>query len=694
MEEHMRFLRSLLFPHSVAVIGATPKEGKVGHAVLSNMLSFEGDVYPVNPKYGQVLGLRCYPSILDVPSCDMAVVVIPASGVPHVVEQCGMAGVKVAVVISAGFRESGIEGLKLEREMLRAAQEYGVRILGPNCLGVVNPRIGLNASFTATIPPAGRVGVLSQSGALLTSIMDWAYQMKLGFSAVVSLGNKADIGENELLEAFREDEGTAVVLGYLEGASDGRGLMRVARTITKQKPVVFLKAGRTGAGSKAVSSHTGSLAGSDVAYEAAFGQCGILRAYTLEELFDIGMLLSAYPGLEVRRVGVLTNAGGLGILAADACVLHGLELAQLSPSTIEQLKRMLPPAASFYNPVDVLGDADAHTYASALSVLCDDEGVDAVVCLTSPQAMTDVEAVARAIAAVGSKKPIVACLVGGSTTERGMRILRDNGIPAYPYPERAVFSLGRVRPLGEGWDEDKPVHFEVDGARARAIIERALEIKRSALGVEHIELLEAYGIPTAPTVLARDIDDALRAASAMGYPVVLKVVSPHISHKTDVRGVITGISNPSELENAYSALMVRMERYAPDAVVEGVLVQQMVEGREVVLGVSEDEQFGKLLMFGLGGVYVEVLRDVVFRVSPVGRSQALRMIRDIKAYPLLSGVRGEEKYDVEAVAECIQRLSQLAEENPEIVELDINPLIVRRAGDGCVAVDFRATLRR
>ncbi|MHC1596770.1 MAG: acetate--CoA ligase family protein, partial [Methermicoccaceae archaeon] len=326
----MGLLESLLFPHSVAVIGATPKKGKVGYAMLANMRSFDGNVYPVNPNHERILGMRCYPSVLDAPHCDMAVVVVPARAVPKVIEQCGMAGVKVAVVITAGFKESGVEGLKLERQMLEAAKPYALRILGPNCLGVANPRIGLNATFGATMPEAGNVAVLSQSGALLTSIMDWAQRLRLGFSAVVSLGNKADINENDILTMLKDDEKTDVILGYIEGASDGRGLIEVAKGLTRTKPVVFVKGGRTMAGSRAVSSHTGSLAGSDAAYETAFKQCGIIRAYTLEELFDVALLLSAHPTQIGNRIGILTNAGGLGIMASDACVLYGLELARLS----------------------------------------------------------------------------------------------------------------------------------------------------------------------------------------------------------------------------------------------------------------------------------------------------------------------------------------------------------------------------
>jgi len=690
----MGLLESLLFPHSVAVIGATPKKGKVGYAMLANMRSFDGDVYPVNPNHERILGMRCYPSVLDAPHCDMAVVVVPARAVPKVIEQCGMAGVKVAVVITAGFKESGVEGLKLERQMLEAAKPYALRILGPNCLGVANPRIGLNATFGATMPEAGNVAVLSQSGALLTSIMDWAQRLRLGFSAVVSLGNKADINENDILTMLKDDEKTDVILGYIEGASDGRGLIEVAKGLTRTKPVVFVKGGRTMAGSRAVSSHTGSLAGSDAAYEAAFKQCGIIRAYTLEELFDVALLLSAHPTQIGNRIGILTNAGGLGIMASDACVLYGLELARLSPATIEKLKGMLSPAASFYNPVDVLGDAQPQTYSSALSVLCDDEGVDAMVCLTSPQAMTDIRAVARAIAGTQSKKPILACFVGGIRSEEGVDVLRRENVPTYPYPERAMFSLGRAATLGSGVEEDdEVVRLDADDASVRALIHRALDTGRTTLGVQDIEVLKAYGIPTAPSVLARDVEEALSAAHTIGYPVVLKVVSPQISHKTDVKGVMTGISDDSELEAAYSTLMAMVERYTRDAVVQGVLVQRMERGMEVILGATEDSQFGRLLMFGLGGVYVEVLKDVAFRVAPIGHSQALKMVREIKTYPLLAGVRGEKRYDVEAVAESIQRLSQLMEDNPEIVELDINPMIVRHEGEGCVAVDFRATLK-
>jgi acetyltransferase len=673
------------------VIGASPKRGKVGNALLLNLKNFQGEVYPVNPNYETILGMKCYSSVIDAPPCELAVIAIPAPFVPSVVEECGRAGVKCAVVISAGFRESGVEGLRLEKEVLKIASSYGVRILGPNCLGVGNPRTGMNASFSATSPRKGNIAVVSQSGALLTSILDWADRMEVGFSAFVSLGNKADIDEVDLLEALVEDDETRVIMIYIEGVSDGRRFLETAKKVSAIKPVVVLKGGRTGAGSRAVSSHTGSIAGSESAYTAAFKQSGVIQASSLEELFDVAQVFAYQPLPEGDRVAIVTNAGGLGILGTDACVMKGLRLSDFSSSTIDELRSFLPPSANVYNPVDVLGDADADVYSRAVFTVMKDPNVDAVMCLTSPQAMTDIEAIAKMLCSRQFSKTILASFVGGSYIEKGVSILRRAGIPNYPYPERAASALNAmVKYTMFKPSKEKPERFDVDYHKVREILENVRKEGRNELGLLDMDMLSAYGITIPKYRIVRSAEEAVDAASRIGYPVVMKIVSPQISHKTEVGGVRV-VSDRDEAEVVYNSMLSSVKRYAPDVHVYGVMVQEMVKGKETIVGAVEDVQFGKVLMFGLGGIYVEVLKDVSFRISPITKSEAMEMVREIKTYPLIAGVRGGERCDVDAIVECIQRISQLVEEHPEIVEFEINPLMALQKG--CVAVDFRANVK-
>ncbi|MHC1624858.1 MAG: acetate--CoA ligase family protein [Methermicoccaceae archaeon] len=687
----MNLLESLLFPKRVAVIGASPNQKKVGGALLSNLLGFSGDVYPINPKYDHIGKLKCYPSVLDAPPCELAIIAVPASIVPEVMEQCGDAGVKAVVVISAGFKETGVPGLTLERGLLEIAKRYGIRVLGPNCLGISNPRIGLNATFSATSPVPGKVAVVSQSGALLTSVLDWAHEVGIGFSAMVSLGNKADLDENDLLELLEEDDGTEIIVLYLEGTSDGRRLMKLAGRIRDSKPIIVLKSGRTREGSRAVSSHTGSLAGSDMAYTAAFRQCGVLRVEGLGELFDLLECLTSQPLPKGNRVGVITNAGGLGILQADACVKEGLKLPEFSQSTIDSLRSHLPSGASLYNPVDVLGDSGAEEYARATSSVMADEGVDSVVCLTSPQAMTDVEAIAEALVGIKGDKPLLSVMVGGSYIKKGREVLRSSHIPAYSYPQQAARVLrNMVDYTTYQRDNTQFERYPVDDELVESVFSRAKSEGKKNLGVEDMDLLRAYGIQVARSYLTKTPEDARRAAADIGDEVVMKVVSPDISHKTEVKGVRVGVSS-DDVPRAYESMLASVRRYAPGTVVHGVLIQEMVRGKETIVGASEDFQFGRLMMFGLGGIYVEVLKDVSFRVPPLTPMESRSMVTEIKTYPLIAGVRGEERYDVDAIVDVLLRLSQLLEDHPEIVEFDINPLMVLKKG--AVAVDFRATIK-
>jgi len=694
-------LEAFFRPSSVAVIGASRDPEKLGYAVLSNLKEggFKGALYPINPKADEILGLKAYPSILDVPGpVDLAVIVIPYPFVPAVLEQCGQKGVPAVVVISAGFREAGREGLEREQELIEIARRYNIRLVGPNCLGVIDTATPLNATFAAGMPPAGPMAFMSQSGALGTAVLDMALAGRIGFSRFVSLGNKADVDEIDLLEAWEDDPDSRVILIYVEGLKDGQRFMEVARRVTRKKPVVAVKSGVTRAGSRAVSSHTGSLAGSEAAYRAAFRQAGVIRAGSMERLFDYARAFAYQPLPAGDRVAIVTNAGGPGILATDALEHAGLRLARLKSETIEALMADLPSAASAANPVDVLGDALADRYEHALRLVLADPGVDAVIVIVTPQAMTQIEETAHIVGRTAREtdKPILGCFMGEARINAGVEILRQYGVPNYPFPERAAEALAAM--VAYQKERERPIHpperFEVDRDAVRKVLDKARSEGRVSIGdAEARAILEAYGFPVPPSRLAATPEEAIEAAEEMGYPVVLKVASPDILHKTDVGGVKLNLRSAEDVRDAFDLIMYRATRYVPDARIWGCLVQKMVPGgREVLIGMSRDPQFGPLVAFGLGGIYVEALKDVVFRVAPFSRQEAEEMIREIRAYPLLEGVRGEPPADHEAMVDALCRISQLVTDFPEIVELDINPLMVFDEGRGAVALDMRLVL--
>ena len=696
-----KLLNSFFAPESVAIIGASTRPGKVGHDILRNMLSsgFRGAVYPVNPHATEILGERCYPSVLEIEGAvDLAVVVVPAAAVVEVMEECGRKGIGSAVVISAGFKEAGTEGVERERKLGEVASRYGIRVVGPNCLGIIATDTGLNASFAPAFPKRGSVALMSQSGALATAIIDWSVQQGIGYSKFVSFGNGMDVGVVDLLRAWEDDAESRVIVVYMEGLRNGLEFMEAARQVSAKKPVIVVKSGGTQAGARAVSSHTGSLAGSEQAYNAAFLQCGVIRAESMEELFDLAVAFS-YQGLPAgRRMAIITNAGGPGIMATDAVEREGLSLASIDPATVEELRTRLPEASNFYNPIDTLGDTDAERYGFAARTVLADEGVDAALALLTPQAMTQPRETAQGLAqaVVESKKPCLACFMGGEAVREAAEFLSRNQIPNYPYPERAVRALAEMVRYREWREEpsDEPERFPAEREAARAILEGVRAEGRVNLGeVEARGVLKAYGIPFPESRVAQSAEEAAAHAEAMGYPVVMKIVSPDILHKSDIGGVRVGIRGRQEVMDAFELMMLRTRRYAPNADLRGVAVQEMVEsGREVILGSSRDPQFGPLVMFGLGGIYVEVLRDVSFRVAPFGRRHARRMIEEIRSAPLLYGARGEQPCDVEAIANCLLILSQLVTDFPEIVELDVNPLKVREPGAGAIAVDARITI--
>jgi acetyltransferase len=695
-------LEAFFTPQSVAVIGASREPGKLGYGVLSNILqhAYEGKVYPINPKADEILGLQAYPSVLDVPGpVELVVIVIPNRYVPQAMEECGKKGVKAAIIISAGFREAGMEGIKLERQVLDIAGQYDIRVVGPNCLGIISTYTPLNASFAAGMPPKGNIAFMSQSGALCTAILDWALSEDIGFSHFVSLGNKADVDEVDLLDAWKRDQDAHVIIVYMEGLKDGQRFMRVARDVTLQKPVIAVKSGNTAAGSRAVSSHTGSLAGSARAYEAAFAQTGVLRADSIENLFDYSLAFAYQPPLEGKNIAIVTNAGGPGVMATDALERNGLSLATLQSETVERLRQGLPSAANVFNPIDVIGDALADRYQHALKAVLDDGNVNGVLVILTPQVYTQIEETARVVGklAAQSDKPVLGCFMGEQKVGPGIKILGDYSVPNYLFPERAV---GAFRAMADYWERQKrpaPQYeqFEVDQDAVREVFDRVRAEGRLSLGdAESREIMEAYGLRIPRSTLAKNAEEAVAAAESIGYPVVMKIASPDILHKSDIGGVRLNVRDADQVRDFFDLLVYRAQRYMADARIWGVLVQEMVStGKEIIIGVNRDPQFGPLLMFGLGGIYVEVLKDVTFRVAPVSRQEAEQMLSEIQSHHLLRGVRGEKPADLKAIVDTILRVSQLVTDFPEIVEMDINPLTVYQEGRGAVAVDMRFVLK-
>lgn len=701
MTDKESVMECLFSPKSIAVIGASRQPGKLGHAVLNNLVEsgFKGAIYPVNPQGDEILGLPCYRQLDAIDGqVDLAVVVTPARGVLQVLEECGHKGVQAAVVMSAGFRETGHEGLLAEHRMNELADRYQMGIVGPNCLGVIDTYTPMNVSFAAGMPLKGHLAFMSQSGALCTAVLDMSFSIGVGFSRFVSLGNKAHLGEIAFMEAWETDPESRVVLAYLEGVADGARFMEVARKLTKKKPMVAIKSGSTSAGSRAVSSHTGTLAGSERAYEAAFRQSGVLRAGSVAELFDFAVALSSQPLPQNNRVAVVTNAGGPGIMATDALERSGLTLASLTPDTMKELTEALPPAASVINPVDVLGDALADRYHAVLGRVITDPNVDAMIVMLTPQIMTEARETALEVVNASQKasKPVLACFMGDVSVRAGVEVLTQNAIPNYTVPERAVGVLKAM--VEQTFWQKRPLpdikSFQVDRGGVSRTIQAARKNRQLEVGeFEARSVLECYGIPVPVSRLCTTAKDAVKAAEEIGYPVVMKIASPEILHKTDIGGVRLDIRDAGAVRDSFDLLTLRAERYMPDANILGCLVQKQVGGgTEVIIGMNRDPQFGPLVMFGIGGIYVEVLKDVAFRIAPFSQQDAMEMIAEIRAADLLYGVRGQEGSDVRAIADTLLRVSQLVTDFPEIVEMDINPLVVFTEGQGVMGVDMRMVL--
>lgn len=696
-------LEAFFEPASVAVIGASTEPEKLGHAVLKNLVdggyAQRGKVYPINLKAKEILGYAAYPSVLDVPGqVDLAVIVIPYPHVPEALRTCGEKGVPAAIVISAGFREAGMEGLEREQELIAIAKEYGIRLVGPNCLGVIDTYTPLNASFAAGTPPTGPMAFMSQSGALGTAVLDIALAGRLGLSKFVSLGNKADVDEIELLRAWADDEDTRVIMIYNEGLTNGEEFIRVAREVTRKRPVVAIKSGVTQAGSRAVSSHTGSLAGSEQAYQAAFRQGGVLRAESMQSLFDMALALGYQPPLKGDHIAIVTNAGGPGILATDAIERSGLSLARFEYATIKALEQHLPDSASAANPVDVLGDARADRYRFAMKTVAADPNVDGLLVLLTPQAMTEIEATAQSTGALaeGLEKPVLACFMGEKQVQAGIGILQKYSVPNYPFPERAANAFKAMAEYREICARPAPqfAEFEVDRQATKEVFDKVRSEGRVSIGdAEARRILQAYHLRIPKSEIAATPEEAVEIAGQIGYPVVLKIASPDILHKTDVGGVRVGLNNQEAVRDAFELMVYRAQRYVPEARIWGCLVQEMVPpGLEVLVGMNRDPQFGPLVTFGLGGIYVETLKDVTFRVAPFSVQEAEVMLTEIRAHALLDGVRGQPEVDKAAIIDTLLRIGQLVQDFPEVVELDINPLMVYPRQQGAIAIDMRLVL--
>lgn len=708
-----RDLSRFFAPESIAVIGASDRSGSVGASVFQNLLGsrFQGVVYPVNVRAEHVGSVRAYKSLTEIDRpVDLTVIAVPPPHVINAIDECGAVGCKNAIVITAGFKEIGGEGVHLEHQLRDKAAEHGISVLGPNCLGLINTdtAVSLNASFARHMPAGGNLAFISQSGALGAAVLDYACGKGIGFSKFISTGNKAVIDEVDLLTYLAEDAATDVILIYLEDLARGREFIELARHITGErercKPILAIKTGRTAQGAAAAASHTGSLAGADEVYEALFAQAGVLRVDTMEDLFDYAIAFANQPLPAGNRVGIVTNAGGPGIMATDACLRHGLQVPELSDATRATLTEALPPTASTRNPVDVIGDAHSDRYRAAIDTVVQSPDVDAVLVLVSPQSMTDITAIAYEVADAakrqakgGNPKPILATLMGAAEVSEGIDILNKSKVPGYIFPESAVRSLSKMVHYQDWLQRPRTEYkrFDVDKNAASEIINRAIREGRERLPeIEALGVLRAYGMPVVPAKQAQTPQQAAEVAEMIGFPVVLKISSPDILHKSDSGGVRLAVPNPDAVRSQSADLIASARAQNPDADVWGVTVSKMAKpGREVILGITRDPHFGPVLMFGLGGVYTEVLRDVAFRLVPIRELAPERMVRSIRSRALLDAVRGQPPADKPAIYDALERLSQLALDFPEIAEMDINPMIVYSEGQGAAIVDARIILK-
>jgi acetate---CoA ligase (ADP-forming) len=699
-------LQRIFYPQSIAIIGANKVKGTVPCDILLNILQaeYKGVVFPVNPREKHLASIKTYKYAIDIEDpVDLAVLVFPSSVMHMALEQCGKKGIKGAIIISAGFKEVGGQGIEREEQIKDIARKYGISFIGPNCLGVINtdPNVMLNASFARKMPEEGKIAFISQSGALCTAVLDYAQAKHIGFSKFVSIGNKADISEIDLLYYLKDDPKTKVILLYLEEITDGIGLMKAAKTVIEEtgKPVLAIKSGRTQAGASAAASHTGSLAGSDEICDAAFKQAGIIRCDDIEEMFNKAIAFTYQPLPKDKRIAIITNAGGPGVLTTDAAIHHGLELAKFSERTTEILKKSLPRTANIKNPVDVIGDARADRYNVAISSILKDENVDGAFIILTPQSMTEIDSIANEISHLASQfdKPIYTSFMGEADVASGIDILQRNKIPHYILPESMPIAFASIYKFKKMLEDEKlpvKIYNDVDKEKANSILNKAIESGKKYLPEEEAAtVLEAYNFPLFKSGLAESVEDALSISEELGYPVVMKIMSDDIVHKFDVGGVILNIRSKQDAEEAYNKIIENVKKYKPEAKVNGVFVRQMIPpGEEVILGMKRDSTFGAVIMFGLGGIFVEIYKDVSFRIAPLDDKSVVKLITETKASAILSGARGRAPRDINSLKECMIRLSQLAVDCPQIKELDINPLIILEDGKGSFVADTKIML--
>lgn len=703
-------LDAIFAPKNIAVIGATEKEGSVGRTVLWNLIRnpFGGTVFPVNPKRNSTLGIKAYPSVGELPEpIDLAIIATPAHTVPGIIGECIDAGVKGAVTLSAGFKEIGEVGIELERQVLEQLRRGNMRLIGPNCLGVMNPHTNVNATFASSMALPGKVGFISQSGALCTAILDWSFREHVGFSAFISIGSMLDVDWGDLIYYLGDDPNTESIVIYMESIGNARSFLSAAREVALTKPIILIKSGRTAAAAKAAASHTGALMGSDAVLDAALRRCGVLRVDSISELFDMAEILAKQPRPKGKRLTIVTNAGGPGVIATDALITGGGELAQLSEDTKDSLKQLLPANGSYSNPIDLLGDAEPSRYASALEVAAKDPDSDGLLVILTPQAMTDPTQTAQLLQNyTHTGKPVLASWMGDIAVEKGSELLNKASIPTFPYPDTAarmfnymchysynLRSLYETPVLPDNADTDLP-----DRALVDKIINTAREAGRTLLTeAESKELLAAYGIPTVTTRIAVGVEEAVRIAEEIGYPVVVKLFSETITHKTDVGGVRLNLHTPDEVRSAYQAIESSVEQKAGANHFAGVTVQPMIDlksGYELILGSSIDPQFGPVVLFGCGGELVEVFQDRSLGLPPLNTTLARRMMEQTRIYKALQGVRGKKSVNLAALEQLIVRFSQLVVEQTWIEEIDINPLLAKADGDSLLALDARVVLQK
>jgi len=700
-------MSSLFSPKAIAVIGASRRPEAVGYALVDNLLNggFKGPMYLVNPKGQEVCGLNCYRSVDEIQHVfDLAVIIVPPISSVETLRACAKKGAKAAIVISAGFREVGAEGRRVEDQLKAVAEEYGIAMLGPNCLGLIStdPANSVNASFSRTMPKAGNIAFVSQSGALCTAVLDYAKGAGIGFSKFISLGNKAALNEIDLLNYLKDDPQTHVILMYVEDLVNARQFIETSAEITgdlsHSKPILVIKSGRTAQGAQAAQSHTGSLMGADEVYDAIFAQAGVLRMDSTQQMFDLAVAFSRQPFPKGPRTAIVTNAGGPGIMATDTCIRSGLTLARFEPTTEEALAKVLPPTANIHNPIDVIGDARADRYEEALRVVSKDPNVDSILVILTPQAMTAIEETARVIVKVSKeiKIPLIACFMGIADVSGGVQILEDNGIPHYRFPENAGQVLGLMYRYREWIQRPRTSikSFQVDEARVNTILKENAARGQTMVPIDQaMEIFQAYGFPVLPFGFARTGEAAAALAKQIGYPVVVKTISPQIVHKFDFGAVRLSLKNESEVLSACQEMTDKFRRIFPAGSLDGFFVQAMsAKGTQVILGMNRDATLGPTLMFGLGGIYVEVLKDVTFRLAPIRQRSAELMVQSIRSYRILQGVRGEKAADVSKITECIERLSQLVCAHPGIKEIDLNPLMVHDEGQGASVLDARIIL--